>query len=150
MFFLNLSAGEFFVLLGSLGGLIAALYLLDRSRRKKVVSTLRFWTPGGRVEQRRKRRHVLEPWSLLLQLASLTLLLLAIAQVQWGSRAGIGRDHVLLLDTSSASAGRVGAANRSEQREGSREKVFTAIEFSRPGDAGASGRSGYAGDFVYI
>ncbi|MDQ2774699.1 MAG: VWA domain-containing protein [Acidobacteriota bacterium] len=107
MFFLNLSAGEFFALLGSLGGLIAALYLLDRSRRKKVVSTLRFWTPGGRVEQRRKRRHVLEPWSLLLQLASLTLLLLAIAQVQWGSRAGIGRDHVLLLDTSSASAGRV-------------------------------------------
>ena len=40
MFFLNLTAGEFFTLLGAVGGLITALYLLDQSKRKKVVSTL--------------------------------------------------------------------------------------------------------------
>ncbi len=100
MFFLNLTAGEFFALLGAIGGVVTALYLLDRSKRKKIVSTLRFWpTVAAAAEQtRRKRMH--QPWSLILQLLSLTLLLLAIAQLQWGSRAGRSRDHVLLLDTS--------------------------------------------------
>ena len=100
MFFLNLSAGEFLALLGSLGGLIAALYLLDRARRKKLVSTLRFWTSAARVEEKQTRKKMRDPWSLILQLVSLCLLLLAIAQLQWGTRERSGRDHVLLLDTS--------------------------------------------------
>ncbi len=45
-----------------------------------------------------------DPWSLLLQLLGLVLLLLAIAQLQWGSKKWRGHDHVLLLDTSAWSA----------------------------------------------
>jgi Ca-activated chloride channel family protein len=103
MFFLNLGAGEFFALLGVVGGLVTALYLLDRSRRKRVVSTLRFWTGRGAAQSRRSRYRVQDPWSLLLQLVSFTLLLLAIAQLEWGARERTLRNHVLLLDTSSAS-----------------------------------------------
>ncbi len=101
MFFLNLTAGEFLVLFGALGSLIAALYLLDRTRRKKVVSTLRFWTPGLGIEERHSRTRVREPWSLLLQLVGLLLLLLSLAELNLGTREHSGRDHVLLLDTSS-------------------------------------------------
>jgi hypothetical protein len=101
MFFLNLSLGEFLGLLGVLSGTITALYLLDRAKRRKVVSTLRFWADAGRVDQQRRRKHVREPWSLILQLVSLLMLLLAIAQVQWGTRERRGHDHVLLLDSSS-------------------------------------------------
>ncbi|MFL6465540.1 MAG: vWA domain-containing protein [Bryobacteraceae bacterium] len=100
MFFLNLTAGEFFALLSTVGGLVTALYLLDRSKRKKVVSTLRFWPSAAVADERTRRKRMHQPWSLILQLVSLTLLLLAIAQLQWGSRAGRSRDHVLLLDTS--------------------------------------------------
>ncbi|HEX4773485.1 MAG TPA: VWA domain-containing protein [Bryobacteraceae bacterium] len=104
MFFLNLGAGEFFALLGVAAGLITALYFLDRSRPKLIVSTLRFWPQNGSPATRRSRYHVQDPWSLLLQLVSLTLLLLAIAQLEWGKRERPLRNHVLLLDTSSASA----------------------------------------------
>jgi Ca-activated chloride channel homolog len=104
MFFLNLGAGEFFALLGVVGGLVTALYFLEHSRRKRVVSTLRFWTGRGAAQSRRSRYRVQDPWSLLLQLLSLTLLLLAIAQLEWGARERTQRNHVLLLDTSSASA----------------------------------------------
>lgn len=108
MFFLNLSMGEFFTLLGVVGGLVTALYLLDKSKRKKVVSTLRFWTPARSAEELQSRRRMREPWSLILQLIGLLLLLLAIAQLQWGGKRWRGRDHVLLLDTSAWSAGRSG------------------------------------------
>jgi hypothetical protein len=106
MFFLNLTAGEFFALLGVVGGLVAALYLLDKSKRKKVVSTLRFWTPARTAEELQSRRRMREPWSLILQLLGLALLLLAIAQLQWGNKRWLGKDHVLLLDTSAWSAAR--------------------------------------------
>lgn len=104
MFFLNLSPFEFLALLGSLGGLVSALYLLDRRKRRMVVSTLRFWVPSATVNERRSRRHMQQPWSLLLQLLSLVLLLLALARVQWGTRPQSSRDHVFLVDTSAWSA----------------------------------------------
>ena len=106
MFFLNLSLGEFLGLLGVISGLVTALYLLDRAKRKKVVSTLRFWRPAVTADERQSRKRMREPWSLLLQLVGMTLLLLAIAQLQWGARGLHGRDHVLLLDTSAWSAAR--------------------------------------------
>ena len=43
MFFLNLSLPEFLGLLGSLSGVVVALYLLDRMRKKHTVATLRFF-----------------------------------------------------------------------------------------------------------
>jgi hypothetical protein len=101
MFFLNLSFGEFLTLLGAVSGIVTALYLLDRAKRKKVVSTLHFWTAATRAEEEQSRRRVRDPWSLLLQIFSLLCLLLAVAQLEWGARERRGRDHVLLLDTSS-------------------------------------------------
>ena len=104
MFFLNLSAPEFFALFGVLSGLISLLYLLDRSKRRKVVSTLRFWTPAKSAAGQQSRKKVQDPWSFLLQLAALLFLLLAIAQLQWGTRERQGSDHILLLDASAWSA----------------------------------------------
>jgi hypothetical protein len=101
MFFLNLTPAEFFTLFGSLGGLITALYLLDRAKRRKVVSTLQFWVQAGVADQSQARRKMHQPWSLFLQLASLLLLLLAISRMQWGNRQSRGHDHVLLIDTGS-------------------------------------------------
>ncbi|MDQ1472749.1 MAG: hypothetical protein QOJ99_4229, partial [Bryobacterales bacterium] len=42
MEFLNLSFVEFFVTFGAVAAFSVALYLLDRTRRRLVVSTLRF------------------------------------------------------------------------------------------------------------
>ncbi|MBV9406850.1 MAG: VWA domain-containing protein, partial [Acidobacteriaceae bacterium] len=56
------------------------------------------------ADEQRSRKRVREPWSLVLQLLSLLLLLLAIAQLQLGTPDRRRRDHVLLLDTSSWTA----------------------------------------------
>ncbi len=104
MFFLNLTGPEFVALLSALGGLITALYLLDRAKHRKIVSTLQFWVDAGAAEQRQARRKMHDPWSLVLQLASLLLLLLAISRMQWGNREVRGHNHVLLLDAGSWTA----------------------------------------------
>jgi hypothetical protein len=84
----------------TLSAVVVALYLLDRSRRRQVVATLRFWKASPNVQTMRQKRRIQQPWSLLLQLVGVILLLLAIAQLQWGDRANRIRDHVLILDTS--------------------------------------------------
>ena len=43
MYFLNLSLGQFLAVFGAVSAVMVALYLLDRARRRQVVSTLRFW-----------------------------------------------------------------------------------------------------------
>src|ERR1700733_698426 len=100
MSFLDLSLGELLGLAGALSAGIVALYLLDRSKRKQVVSPLRFWTGAGVRTQLKHRRRIQQPWSLLLEIISLLLLLLAIAGPRLGVIGGAGRDHVLILDTS--------------------------------------------------
>src|SRR5690242_10249683 len=131
MFFLNLSAGEFFALLGALGGLVTALYLFDRTKRKRVVSTLRFWTSAGAAEDQPRRKKVNQPWSLVLQLLSLLCLLLAIAQLNWGTREFRSRDHVLLMDTS-AWAGAADTSGKIIDRE--REAAQSYLAALHPGD----------------
>jgi hypothetical protein len=108
MFFFNLSVVEFLALLGSVSGAVTALYLLDRTRRKVRVPTLRFWVHSESPSEMRHRRRIQQPWSLLLQLVSLLLLLLALAQLRWGSPADLSRDHVLILDTSAVMAASTG------------------------------------------
>ena len=108
MYLLNLSFLQFAAVFGSIAGMAVALYLLDRSRRKQVVSTLRFWVAAEQPAVAARRRHINQPWSLLLQLASMALLLLAIAQLRFGSPAQAGRNHIILLDTSSWMAARSG------------------------------------------
>jgi hypothetical protein len=100
MFFANLGLGEFLALFGAVSAGIVALYLLDRSRRKQVVATLRFWLPAETPVEARQRRKIQQPWSLALQILAVALWLLAIAQLKIGSHESTSRDHVLVLDTS--------------------------------------------------
>ena len=55
MHLLNLTLGQFLALFGSVSAVMLALYLLDRTRRRQVVSTLRFWVSA---EQQIGRAHV--------------------------------------------------------------------------------------------
>ena len=91
---------------GSVSVVMLALYLLDRSRRRQVVSTLRFWVSAEQPTVVARRKHIQQPWSLLLQLVSMALLLLAIGQLRFGAPASAPRDHVLILDTSAWMAAR--------------------------------------------
>ncbi len=100
MSFLNLGLGELLGLAGAISAGVVALYLLDRSKRKQVVSTLRFWAAADVRTQLKHRRRIQQPWSLLLEIVSLLLLLAAIAGPRLGITGGAGRDHVLILDTS--------------------------------------------------
>lgn len=100
MSLLNLSLGELLAVFGAISGILVTLYLLDRSRRHQVVATFRFWRPAETASNLRQRRRIQQPWSLILQIVSMLLLLLAIAQMQWGTAGRNRREHVLILDTS--------------------------------------------------
>jgi hypothetical protein len=102
MFFLNLGLGEFMALFTAISAGVVALYLLDRSRRKQTVATLKFWRPAEMPSQQQQRRRISQPWSMLLQILGILLLLLALAGVRIGQQftQGAARDHVLILDSS--------------------------------------------------
>jgi hypothetical protein len=108
MYFLNLSLLQMLTVFGAVSAVSVALYLLDRSRRKQVVSTLRFWVAAEQPAVAARRRHINQPWSLILQLVSMALLILALAQVRFGTPSMGGRDHVIVLDTSAWMAARSG------------------------------------------
>jgi Aerotolerance regulator N-terminal/von Willebrand factor type A domain len=105
--FLNLSLGELLGVAGAISAGVVALYLLDRSKRRQVVATLRFWTPADSRTEMKHRKRIQQPWSLLLQLLSLLFLVIALAGPRLGSDDS-GRDHVLILDTSAWMGARVG------------------------------------------
>ena len=88
---------------------VVALYLLDRSRRKQRVATLRFWVTAEQPTVVSPRKKIQQPLSLLLQLVSICLLLLAIAQLRLGSQGATPFDHVLILETSAWMGARSGA-----------------------------------------
>lgn len=102
----NLTFAQFATLFASVAGVVVALYLFDRSRRRQVVASLRFWRPAEKPAPVSRRRRIQQPWSLLLQLLSLLLLLLAIAQPRLGNEDSQPRDHVVVLDTSAWMAAR--------------------------------------------
>lgn len=108
MFLLNLSPLEFLAIFGAVSAFVVTLYLLSRSRRRQRVATLRFWRQAASPVVSKQRRRIQQPLSLLLQLLSIALLLLAVGQLQWGSPDEASRDHVLLLDTSSWMSARAG------------------------------------------
>ena len=107
MNFLNLGLGELLGLVGAISAGVVALYLLDRSKRRQLVATLRFWSAADVRTELKHRRRIQQPWSLLLQLISLALLLTAIAGPQLGIFDAAGRDHVIVLDTSAWMGSRV-------------------------------------------
>ncbi|PYT06244.1 MAG: hypothetical protein DMF60_09765 [Acidobacteria bacterium] len=100
MYLLNLSLAQFLALFGTVSATLVLLYLLDRSRRRQVVATLRFWVAADQPSVVQRRKRIRQPLSLILQLLSLLLLLLAIAQLRFGTPLETPRDHVLILDTS--------------------------------------------------
>ena len=108
MNFLNLGLGELLGLVGAISAGVVALYLLDRSKRRQLVATLRFWSAADVRTELKHRRRIQQPWSLLLQLISLALLLTAIAGPQLGIFDATGRDHVIVLDTSAWMSSRSG------------------------------------------
>ena len=101
---LNLALGQLLGIFLPLAGLLVALYFYDRSRRRVLVSTLRFWPrrPAPAVRQRHKR--IQHPLSLLLQLLALLLLILAIADPRPDTSGPAAGRRVILLDTSAAMA----------------------------------------------
>jgi hypothetical protein len=116
--FLNLGLGELIGLLGAISAGVVALYLLDRSKRRQLVATLRFWTAADVRTELKHRRRIQQPWSLLLQLVSMALLLLALAGLRWGGGEDAGRDHVVILDTSAWMGASSGARARAGNQQG--------------------------------
>lgn len=88
---------DFGLLFAGFGVAVAALHLLHRKQRTQVVSTLRFWTES-KSTSRVARPRIDQPWSLLLHLLALALLLLAITDAPWEHSSAYR--HVLVLDTS--------------------------------------------------
>jgi hypothetical protein len=143
MYFLNLSLGQFLAVFGGVAAISVALYLLDRSRRRQMVSTLRFWVVAEQPSVVARRRRIQQPWSLVMQLVSMALLLLAIAELRFGAAGPAGRDHVLILDTSAWMAAIPAATPAPAQRgrAGTRTLMDTArqraLQYARalpPGD----------------
>ncbi len=112
MYFLNLSLVQFLALFGAISVPTVLLYLLGRSRRKQVVATLRFWVAAQEPAVIERRKRIQQPLSLILQLVSMLLLLLAIAQLRLGTPLGTPRDHVMILDTSAWMAAAASSAPR--------------------------------------
>src|SRR5262249_3442727 len=108
MYLLNLSLLQFVAIFGSVSAVAVALYLLDRSRRKQVVSTLRFWVSAEQPAVAARRRRVDQAWSVILQLGSMALLILRLARLGFGSPAQAGRDHVIVLEVSAWMGARSG------------------------------------------
>ena len=73
MNFLNLGIGELLGLVGVVSAGVTALYLLDRSKIRQKVATLRFWVASEMRSDLKHRRKIQQPLSLLLQLLSLAL-----------------------------------------------------------------------------
>lgn len=127
MFLLNLSPLEFLAIFGAVSGFVVTLYLLSRSRRRQRVATLRFWAQAQAPVVSKQRRRIQQPLSLLLQIVSIALLLLAVGQLQWGSPEDTARDHVLLLDTSSWMSARAGNGSLLDQAKAKAKSYVRAL-----------------------
>jgi hypothetical protein len=127
MNFLNLGLGELLGLVGAISAGVVALYLLDRSKRRQLVATLRFWSAADVRTELKHRRRIQQPWSLLLQLISLALLLTAIAGPQLGIFDAAGRDHVIVLDTSAWMGSRVGQGILMDQAKANARAYLRSI-----------------------
>jgi Mg-chelatase subunit ChlD len=123
MEFLNLSFFEFLGIFTALSGIVVALYLLDRSRQRIKSATLRFWQMAQIPPSQQRRRRIQQPWSLLLQLLGIALLLLAASQLRWGASNAVPRQHVLLLDVSAASSAKSRADARTTVLAASQAKA---------------------------
>src|SRR6266700_2119038 len=136
MFLFNLTFAQFAALFGSVSAVVVALYLLDRSRRKQTVATLRFWVAAEQPTVVARRKKIQQPLSLLLQLISICLLLLAIAQLRVGSQGATPFDHVLILETSAWMGARTGRTQQGQPQTLMDEARARARAYARALPAG--------------
>ncbi len=131
---LNLTLGQFLALAVPLSGALVALYFYDRSRRRLIVSTLRFWPRRPAPPKTRRHRKLQQPLSLLLQVLAMLLLLLAAADFRFGSFGGPQRHHVLILETSAwmNAPGPGGGGSLMEEARGRAEAYLRAIPSNEP------------------
>jgi VWA domain-containing protein/aerotolerance regulator-like protein len=129
MYLLNLTLAQFLAVFSTISVTVVLLYLFDRSRRKQVVATLRFWLAAEQPAATQKRKRIQQPLSLLLQLLSVLLLLLAVAQLRLGTPLTTPRDHVLILDTSAWMAATAGnpAPQRRTLMDEARERAHAYL-----------------------
>jgi hypothetical protein len=127
MFLLNLTLGQFLLVAGSLTAITTLLYLIDRTRRRMQVATLRFWSDAEKPVVSQRRNRIQQPVSLLLQLLGLLLLLLALAQPRLGSRDALPGRHVLLLDTSSWMNARSAASRDRTLMDDARDRAVAYV-----------------------
>ena len=145
MYFLNLSLLQFLAVFGSISAVSVALYLLDRSRRRLVVSTLRFWVAAEQPAVAARRRRISSPGRCILQLVSMALLLLAIgaAALRLAGAGGARSRH------RSRHFGLDGRALRQPHPDGpgprTRPPVPARPARARPRHAGARRRPGHSG-----
>lgn len=101
---LNLALAQLLGIFAPIAGLLVALYFYDRSRRRVLVSTLRFWPKRPAPATRQRHKRIQHPLSLILQLIALGLLLLAIADPRPGTSDASAQRRVIVLDTSASMA----------------------------------------------
>ena len=155
MHLLNLSLAELVGLFVAAGAVVVVLYLLDSSPRRVVVPTLRFWRAAEQPVKAPRRRRIQQPLSLLLQLLGIVLLLAAVAQLRWGPPPSLGRNHVLILDTSAwMSAATAEGRVFDEARRGLRDYLRSLGPYDRVmlvrADALVTPATGFESDFAAV
>jgi hypothetical protein len=125
--FLNLSLGELLGLVGAISAGVVALYLLDRSKRRQLVPTLRFWIDADVRTELKHRRRIQQPLSLFLELLSLFFLVAAIAGPRLGIIDGTGRNHVIVLDTSAWMGSRNGRVTLLDEAKDSARAYLKSV-----------------------
>ena len=137
-------------MVGAISAGVVALYLFDRSKRRQVVATLRFWSAADVRTELKHRRRIQQPWSLLLQLLSIILLLLAVAGPRLGGDEDSARDHVVILDTSAWMGARTRQGTLLDEAKASARAYIKAAALPRSRDDGARRRAGHAGHGLRI
>jgi len=127
VFLLNLTWLQFAAVFGGISAGVVALYLWDRTRRRLTVPTLRFWVASEQAAEVKHRRRIQQPLSLLLQLVSIALLLLAVGQLRIGAPGPAARDHVLILDTSAWMAARGPRGTLMDQARGTAKAYVESL-----------------------
>ena len=85
---------------GAVAAFSVALYLLDRTRRRQVVSTLRFWVTPGQPAPVSRSRKIKQPFSAAAAAGHGCCCCSPSRNSSSAERLNKRRDHVLILDTS--------------------------------------------------
>lgn len=135
MKFVGLTPDVFWALLGSLAAITTILYIIKTRRRRVTVPFSPIW---GRVIEDQDRRAWWERLkrllSLLLQLIILAMIVLAIADPRPEEEQLVGRNLVLLIDTS-ASMSAIDVSGGVDRLDIARQEAQKVLDSMGPNDA---------------